>query len=32
MSDNRFSIRFAEPKDVSLILDMIKELAVYKRC
>ncbi|SEI88717.1 L-amino acid N-acyltransferase YncA [Alkalibacterium gilvum] len=31
MSDNRFSIRFAEPKDVSLILDMIKELAVYEK-
>ncbi|GEK91662.1 GNAT family N-acetyltransferase [Alkalibacterium kapii] len=31
MVDDRFSIRFAEPNDVTLILELIKELAVYEK-
>lgn len=31
MKTNELSIRFAEPKDVTVILDLIKELAVYEK-
>lgn len=31
MLDNQFSIRFAEEEDLKLILDLIKELAVYEK-